>query len=213
MLESTAYQHIEGMATQPSRWLIGPPPPKPWGALAARALGLLITCLCIYWVQQYNGGVGLHPRELTDGGNDTGPIFCWHPILMLVAFAVFMAEAVLTYQAPLVPGISRSVLSCAGGACTVRQVGIAARIHCLPIVLRHVQGGAQACALHPAFLRARLGAAGLVGGISVPQPQAASANSQLVHITFLPGHDYHGALVGAVLHRLLVVSVSEGIAQ
>lgn len=110
---------MEGMATQPSRWLIGPPPPKPWGALAARALGLLVTCLCIYWVQQYNGGVGLHPRELADGGNDTGPIFCWHPILMLFAFAVFMAEAVLTYQAPLVPGISRCVLCCAGGARTV----------------------------------------------------------------------------------------------
>ena len=33
-------------------------------------------------------------------GNDTSPIFNWHPLLMALAFPVFMAEAVVRFCAP-----------------------------------------------------------------------------------------------------------------
>lgn len=102
-----AYSDAQTASVQPSKWLIAPPPKGHFLAFFARFIGLLSLGLCILWIQSYNGGVGLTPKEGPDGSNDTAPVFGWHPILMMLAFAVFMAEAVLTYQAPLIPGITR----------------------------------------------------------------------------------------------------------
>ncbi len=38
---------------------------------------------------------------------DTKRLFNWHPVLMTLAFGVFMAEAVMTYAAPVVPQAPR----------------------------------------------------------------------------------------------------------
>jgi len=39
-------------------------------------------------------------------------LFNWHPVLMALAFSVFMAEALLAYEAPILPGCSRWVCRC-----------------------------------------------------------------------------------------------------
>ncbi|PNW74130.1 hypothetical protein CHLRE_13g586600v5 [Chlamydomonas reinhardtii] len=92
---------------QPARWAVGPPAPKAIAWLA-RATSLAILILIGHWVHVTLGGVGLHPQPLPDGsGNDTGKLFNWHPILMTLGFAVFMVEALLTYQAPLLASLPR----------------------------------------------------------------------------------------------------------
>ncbi|KAL6780921.1 hypothetical protein ACKKBG_A09040 [Auxenochlorella protothecoides x Auxenochlorella symbiontica] len=60
--------------------------------------GILI--LAVWWVFGPLGGVGTTPRDLGEGANDTGPIFNWHPLLMLLAFPVLMGEALLAYRSP-----------------------------------------------------------------------------------------------------------------
>lgn len=72
--------------------------------------------------QGHLGGLALAPTAASGqgGGNDTGKLFNWHPLLMTLAFCVFMAEALLTYVAPLVPMISRWV---GGQRGRVRQHG------------------------------------------------------------------------------------------
>lgn len=78
-------------------------------ALVARATSLAVLVLIGWWVHVVLGGVGVSPSPLPAGkpGNDTSRIFNWHPVLMTLGFAVFMAEAVLTYQAPLLPWLTR----------------------------------------------------------------------------------------------------------
>jgi hypothetical protein len=83
-----------------------PPVPK-WLSLGVRGIMLLILILIGHWVSAFLGGVALSPRETGAGANDTGQLFNWHPVLMTLAFAVFMAEAVLTYQAPLLSWLTR----------------------------------------------------------------------------------------------------------
>ena len=39
--------------------------------------------------------------QLVGGANDTQQLFNWHPLMNTLGFAVFMAEAVLAYQAPV----------------------------------------------------------------------------------------------------------------
>jgi hypothetical protein len=90
----------------PAKWVIGPPAPS-WLSYIARALIVTVLTLVIHWVHVYLGGVALAPVPDGKGGNDTGHLFNYHPILMTLGFGVFMSEAVLTYQAPVVPGISR----------------------------------------------------------------------------------------------------------
>ena len=41
------------------------------------------------------------PAQLNLKANDTGGVFNWHPLLMALAFPVFMGEAVMAYRAPL----------------------------------------------------------------------------------------------------------------
>lgn len=49
----------------------------------------------------------MSPTPVEAGGNDTKKVFNWHPVLMTLAFGVFMAEAVLTYSAPVSANIQR----------------------------------------------------------------------------------------------------------
>lgn len=90
-----------GALTAPARWWLGPPPPRAV-TLLTRVLQLAVAALALTWVLGYLGGLGLSPRPLAGGGNDTGPIFNWHPLLLTAAFPLLMAEAVLAYKAPLV---------------------------------------------------------------------------------------------------------------
>ncbi|KAK9827640.1 hypothetical protein WJX81_002123 [Elliptochloris bilobata] len=85
---------------------IGPPPPAvlTW---ITRLLELATFLLTAIWVVYYLGGVGLHPKQMMLGANDTGRIFNWHPVLIALAFPVFMAEAVLAYRVPLVTSLDR----------------------------------------------------------------------------------------------------------
>ena len=92
----------------PSRWPIGPPAP-PALVLLARALMLVVLLLVSLWISQHLGGVAFRPIPDAKGGNDTNLLFNWHPVLMTLAFAVFMAEACLAYKAPLVPWLNRLV--------------------------------------------------------------------------------------------------------
>lgn len=71
----------------------------------------MLILMCI-WAYSYLGGVGLSPTRTRDQGmhltgNDTSRIFNWHPILNTLAFAVFMAEALLAYRAPLAGSLDR----------------------------------------------------------------------------------------------------------
>ncbi|KXZ47371.1 hypothetical protein GPECTOR_36g92 [Gonium pectorale] len=71
---------------------------------------LALLILIGHWVHVTLGGVALAPVELPDGtGNDTSKLFNWHPVLMTLAFAVLMAEGLLAYQSPLLPGLTREV--------------------------------------------------------------------------------------------------------
>ena len=53
----------------------------------------LIT-LIGYWVHAYLGGVGFAPVPSNKDPmtNDTGQLFNWHPVLMTLAFGVFMVS-------------------------------------------------------------------------------------------------------------------------
>ncbi|GIL75477.1 hypothetical protein Vretimale_8111 [Volvox reticuliferus] len=95
---------------QPARWFIGPPPPRGTSFLA-RTCSLAIMILVGHWVRVPLGGVGVKPVPVngnTPGENDTGKIFNWHPILMTLGIVVLMAEALLSYQAPILPGLARA---------------------------------------------------------------------------------------------------------
>ena len=45
--------------------------------------------------------------QLNLRANDTGGVFNWHPLLMALAFPVFMGEAVMAYRAPLTPRLEQ----------------------------------------------------------------------------------------------------------
>ena len=78
-----------------------------WLSVLARALSLTILILIGKWVDQYLGGVASGPVPDGKGGNDTTSLFNWHIIIMTLAFGVFMPEALLAYQSPLVPWLNR----------------------------------------------------------------------------------------------------------
>eukprot|EP00983_Pelagomonas_calceolata_P104875 1159071-Pelagomonas_calceolata.AAC.3 len=62
---------------------------------------------CIWTTQDYLGGVSTKAVPDGKGGTDTSKIFNWHPVLMTLAFGVFMAEALMAYDAPILPSCSR----------------------------------------------------------------------------------------------------------
>ncbi|KAL4857341.1 putative transmembrane ascorbate ferrireductase 2 [Chlorella vulgaris] len=81
------------------KWWLGPPAPLAVTRMM-RALQLAIVVVMATWLFGTLGGVKLSPRPVP-GGNDTGQLFNWHPLLITLAFPVLMAEAVLAYKAPL----------------------------------------------------------------------------------------------------------------
>jgi cytochrome b-561 len=83
----------------PARWVMGPPSPTICGslstfALAARACMITLIALIGHWVHAYLGGVALAPvpSDKDPMTNDTGKLFNWHPVLMTLAFGVFMVS-------------------------------------------------------------------------------------------------------------------------
>lgn len=63
-----------GALAPPARWWLGPPAPRAV-TLLTRVLQLAVAALALTWVLGFLGGLGLSPRSLADGANDTGPIF------------------------------------------------------------------------------------------------------------------------------------------
>ena len=53
------------------------------------------------------GGLSLRPTKLPGGGNDTGKLFNVHPVIMITAFGVVMAEALQSWRAPILPSLDR----------------------------------------------------------------------------------------------------------
>lgn len=73
-------------------------------ALAARILALVVLALVAAWVSLL-GGLAAG----ADDGGKTGRLFNWHPLLMTLAYVVFMTEALLSYRAPWAGGGGASV--------------------------------------------------------------------------------------------------------
>ncbi|KAL6763634.1 eukaryotic cytochrome b561-domain-containing protein [Haematococcus lacustris] len=90
----------------PEKWAIGPPAPKAFAYLA-RLLMLLLVVTVGHWIRVHLGGVAIMPVSTGPDANDTGALFNWHPLLMVLGFGVFMAEALMSYQAPLMPWLTR----------------------------------------------------------------------------------------------------------
>lgn len=76
-------------------------------AALARCINVVL-CICVaIWVLTYLGGLGLRPTPLQDGSNDTGVIFNYHPMLMVLAFPVLMGEALLSFRQPPIASLQR----------------------------------------------------------------------------------------------------------
>jgi len=75
--------------------------------MVARLVSVLVVTLVGVWVGKDLGGVALAPVPKEGGTNDTNQLFNWHPVLMTLAFAVFMSEALLAYASPLLSSWSR----------------------------------------------------------------------------------------------------------
>ena len=88
-----------------AKTFLGPPPPL-WFTWLTRACELTTFVLVSVWVLKDLGGLAFRPVS-TGGKATTSGIFNWHPLLMSLAFPVFMAEAVLAYRAPLGPALER----------------------------------------------------------------------------------------------------------
>lgn len=72
-------------------------------AAAARCLNVVLGICVAIWVLAYLGGLGFAPKPGPDGSNDTGIIFNYHPLLMVLAFPILMGEALLSFRQPPAP--------------------------------------------------------------------------------------------------------------
>lgn len=97
----------QAVHVQPALLFTGPPAPCILKTVA-RAIMLLMLVLVVHWIYTYLGGLALAPENKDTDSNDTSKLFNWHPILMYLGFGVFMSEAVLAYQAPVLGNLSRS---------------------------------------------------------------------------------------------------------
>jgi len=96
-----------------AKWVFGPPAPMA-ATIIARVLELFTFVLTAIWIFHNLGGVGFSPKivlgpkkHAEEVTNDTGPVFNWHPLLMSLAFPVFMSEAMLAYRRPLAKDLDR----------------------------------------------------------------------------------------------------------
>jgi hypothetical protein len=64
-----------------------------------------VLIIVAWWVGARLGGVAASP----DASGGTQRLFNWHPVLMTLAFPVFMSEALLAYRAPWANGAPRCV--------------------------------------------------------------------------------------------------------
>lgn len=92
------------------KYLVGPPPPA-WLTSVTRVVEVSTFVLTAVWVFNELGGLSTGPTmvDVQKDVNDTNKLFNWHPLLMSLAWPVFMAEAVLAYKVPLIPSMDRSV--------------------------------------------------------------------------------------------------------
>ncbi|MEW5300840.1 MAG: hypothetical protein WDW36_003740 [Sanguina aurantia] len=123
----------------PATWIVGPPAP-PVVALLVRVLYIAIITLVSVWVWGYLGGVSLSPTYVSEGVNETGKLFNWHPVLMTTAFAVLMSEAIMSYKAPILPWLKRAAskklhacLHAAAAVCIVCGLTAAFKSHSLKL--------------------------------------------------------------------------------
>ena len=64
-----------------------------------RFLYVLLVTLCVVWNVKYMGGYSMSPDKTGEGANDTLSLFNWHPLTLILAYAVFKSEAAMTYMA------------------------------------------------------------------------------------------------------------------
>lgn len=74
--------------------------------IAPRAAALATLAVVGAWVHKL-GGVSASKDVAADGSISTDRLFNWHPVLMILAFGIFMSEAVLAYKVPLSASLSR----------------------------------------------------------------------------------------------------------
>lgn len=91
---------MNGLGSGSARWGVSAARPGLLAAPSIRLAQALCLVLVLWWVFGPLGGVALRPKALESGGNDTSPVFNWHPLLMVLAFPLLMGEAVLAYRAP-----------------------------------------------------------------------------------------------------------------
>ena len=72
-----------------------------------RASYTLVFVLTIVWVFASLGGLKLKPLVDSKGAVNTGGIFNWHPILMVLTYTVLMSEGILAYKYPIVTSWKR----------------------------------------------------------------------------------------------------------
>ena len=94
-----------------AKTFLGPPPPN-WFTWVTRVFEFTTFILFAVWVFKDLGGLAFTAitTNVSSTGvvtTDTSGVFNWHPLLMSLAFPVFMAEAVLAYRAPLGPSLER----------------------------------------------------------------------------------------------------------
>mmetsp|Transcript_10299 Transcript_10299/g.31000 ORF Transcript_10299/g.31000 Transcript_10299/m.31000 type:complete len:263 (-) Transcript_10299:1606-2394(-) len=63
-------------------------------------LQLAAVVVVLVWIWKYLKGFSTKPAVTGPNTNDTGQLFNWHPLCMVIAFPVLMAEALLAYRAP-----------------------------------------------------------------------------------------------------------------
>ena len=68
-----------------------------------RCVWITLFVLVLVWIEEYMGGFDSSPEDTGPDRNDTSRLFNWHPFLMILAFPVFMTEAIFTYTA--LPGV------------------------------------------------------------------------------------------------------------
>jgi len=68
-------------------------------AVLARLLWIVLLILVLVWIDKM-GGYKTGPEDTSFNRNDTSLLFNWHPLLMVIAFPVFMTEAILVYSQP-----------------------------------------------------------------------------------------------------------------
>ena len=89
-----------------AKTFLGPPPPN-WFTWVTRVLEFTTFILFAVWVFKDLGGLAFGAVSTGNNATDTSGVFNWHPLLMSLAFPVFMAEAVLAYRSPLGPALDR----------------------------------------------------------------------------------------------------------